>query len=188
MWTATGAGLVPVVIFYRVHGRWLTAALALVAALVAGCSADPGHPTVLPTPSTTPTHSATPTVSDLEAAADVVRKYYALLNQLRTNMTPDGIAALMAPQCPCREQLAAITEARSHGEHYIDHVRLASLTPTRDSSTEVSILVQYDADRGGLVDRHGRPVTTSQPRKGIKRLFHVALISGRWLIASIESA
>jgi hypothetical protein len=124
----------------------------------------------------------------LEAAADVVRKYYALLNQLRTNMTPDGIAALMAPQCPCREQLAAITEARSHGEHYIDHVRLASLTPTRDSSTEVSILVQYDADRGGLVDRHGRPVTTSQPRKGIKRLFHVALISGRWLIASIESA
>jgi hypothetical protein len=108
----------------------------------------------------------------LEAAADVVRKYY----------------ALMAPQCPCREQLAAITEARSHGEHYIDHVRLASLTPTRDSSTEVSILVQYDADRGGLVDRHGRPVTTSQPRKGIKRLFHVALISGRWLIASIESA
>jgi hypothetical protein len=158
--------------------------------LVVGCSSDPGHPTTLASLTATPTASASPTPSttDLEAATNVVRRYYALLNELVKTMDPRDLASLMARTCPCREQLAAISVAHSKGEHYVDHVELVSLTPVRDTSIEVSVLVEYNADRGGLVDARGRPVTTSAPRKGVKRVFRVIRQANRWLITDIGSA
>ena len=165
----------------------MAAALLL---LAVGCSGGPGKPTTLPTltPTATPTPTPTATVSDLEAATNVVRQYYALLNQLPISMDSRGIESLMTSRCPCRQQLAAIAEARSRGEHYIDHVRLVSLTPVRDSSRQISVLVEYDADRGGLVDEHGRTVTSAAPHKAVKRLFRVTRQAGRWLISEIGSA
>jgi len=103
-------------------------------------------------------------------------------------MDSTAIASLMAAGCRCRAQIAAIDAAKSKGEHYIDHVQLVSLTPVRDSSTEFSVLVEYNAAHGGLVDSHGRPVTTSKPRKGVKRLFRVGLHGNQWLIDDIGSA
>jgi hypothetical protein len=165
--------------------RFLT---VLVALLAVGCSADPGHPRTLPTFTATSTPTTTPTTSDRDAATQVVRRYYALLNELPKTMDSRGMASLMAADCRCRAQLAAIDTARSKGEHYIDHVELVSLTPVRDTPTQFSVLVEYNADRGGLVDSHGRRVTTSEPREGVKRLFRVALHANRWLIADIGSA
>jgi hypothetical protein len=166
------------------------AVLLVTAGVLVACSGDPGEPATLPslTPSPTPTATPTPTTNDLEAATNVVRRYYALLNRLRITMDVDSMAALMAPECHCREQVAAITEAKSRHEHYIDHVRLVSLTPVRESAAQISVLVQYDADRGGLVDEHGRTVTASPPRKGVKRLFRITLLNHHWLITSIGNA
>lgn len=171
-----------------VRVRRVSAGLCLAAMLVAGCSSDPGHPRTLPSLTATPTPSATSSATDLEAATSVVRAYYALLNQLVTTMDPRGIASLMTGACPCRQQLTAISEAQAKQEHYIDHVDLVSLTPVRDTPIEVSVLVEYNAGRGGLVDAHGRTVTTSKARNGVKRLFRVTREADRWLIADIASA
>ncbi|MDQ1698725.1 MAG: hypothetical protein QOG34_588 [Frankiaceae bacterium] len=162
--------------------------LVVALVLLAGCSGDPGQPRTLPHLTPTPTPTATKSVSDLEAATQVVRKYYALLNQLPTTMDASGIASLMASSCRCREQIAAINQAKSKGEHYVDHVSLISLTPVRDTSVRVSVLVEYNADRGGLVDAQGRVVSRSSPVKGVKRVFRLARDSDRWLIADIGTA
>jgi len=158
--------------------------------LLSACSGDPGRPTTLPTltPSPTASPSTTPTPGDLAAATQVVREYYALLNGLSRTMDSRGLAALMAVDCPCRQQVTAIENARSKSERYVDRVHLVSVTAVRDTSTQVSVLVQYDAAPGGLIDATGRPVTTSPARKGVKRLFRIALRTGRWLIVNIGTA
>jgi len=166
--------------------RVLTVAAAI--ALAAACSTNPGRPTTLPTLTPSPTASPTSSTSDLEAATNVVRQYYALLNRLSTTMDSRGLALLMTAYCRCRQQLTAIDQAKAKGERYIDHVELVSLTPVRDGNTEVSVLVEYNADSGGLVDAHGRPITRSAPRKGVRRLFRVVQQANIWLISDIGSA
>lgn len=173
-----------------VRARRFALVVGVAALFAAACSGDPGHPTTLPSLSAThsPSVSTTPTSSDLEAATQVVREYYTLLNHLAMTMDARGIGALMTSTCGCREQLTAIENARSKGQHFIDHVELVSLTPVRDTPIEVSVLVEYNAARGGLVDSSGHPVTTSKARRGVKRLFRLAFETNRWLIADIGAA
>ncbi|MBV9293307.1 MAG: hypothetical protein JO222_12715 [Frankiales bacterium] len=171
--------------------RRMVGALGLAALLAAcpACSGSGSTPQTLPPVSGSPTPSASATATsrqaELAAAEAVVRQYFSLVNRLRVRMNAAAIGRLMTPDCRCREQVAAIRDAARRGEHYVDHASSVTLTPAFQDQRAVQVLVSYNASVGGLVDSHGRRVTTSRPRRGVKRLFSLRLVSDHWLIASI---
>lgn len=165
---------------------------ALAAALaVSGCSSSGSKPVSLPSISpsaTSASPSPTPTAAELAAATAVVKRYYMVLNDLHNDMDAAAFAVLMTASCTCQQQVQAIREAAAKRERYVDHVRLVSMTPTIDSATTADVLVQYDSTRAGLVDAQGNAITSSPPKSGIKRVFHLQLMGGHWLISEIDAA
>ncbi|HET7309884.1 MAG TPA: hypothetical protein VFJ17_01005 [Mycobacteriales bacterium] len=167
----------------------LTAGMVVLSA----CSSGGSAPRSLPALSTTPaaaTSTAPPTskAAELAAVKAVVRRYYALANQLHRTMDADPLAQLMTPDCSCRQQIQAIRSAAAVHNHYVDTATITSLTPALDSATTADVLVEFDAGVGGLVDASGRVITKSPPRKGIRRLFLLRLVGHQWLIAEIRAA
>lgn len=179
----------PFAVFVR--GRRLALACVLAAIALGGCSSG-DKPVALPSlsPSTSPSASpsATSTADTAAAAVGVVRAYYAIVNNLHRRMDAAALSALMTKSCTCQQQVRAVAEAAAKGEHYIDRARLVSVTPAVNSPTSVDVLVEYNASRGGLVDASGHQVTSAYAKDGIKRLFHVREIGGRWLIVEIDVA
>jgi hypothetical protein len=179
-----------------VAGRRRGLGIGLLAAgivLLSACSSSGSTPRTLPRLSTTPaaaTSAAPPTskAAELAAVKAVVRRYYALLNALHERMDPAPFAALMTPDCVCRAQVNAIREARDRNQHYIDTVRLVSLTAAMETDSRADALVQYDARRGGLVDSAGRHVTSTRALAGVKRFFILEKVNGHWLISEIRAA
>jgi hypothetical protein len=180
----------------RRHGLVVGLVAVVAAGLLAslsGCSGGGSAPRTLPPLSTTPaaeTTSSPPTskAAELAAVKAVVRRYYALINDLHDRMDPAPLAQLMTASCTCRQQLEAVRSAARKGQHYIDTVRLVSLTAALETRSQADVLVQYRALRGGLVTADGRPVTSTKPRAGIKRFFVLQKIGGTWLIAEIRAA
>jgi len=167
-------------------------AMAASLALLSGCSDGGSAPRTLPPVSTTPaaaTSTAPPTskAADLAAVKAVVRRYYQLVNRLHSEMPADAFASLMTPTCVCREQVAAIRQAVSKHQRYIDTATVISITPALESKTTADALVQYDAGAGGLVNSQGRRLTSAPPRHGLRRLFHLRLVAGVWLIDDIQN-
>jgi hypothetical protein len=162
-------------------------------ALLAACGGGGSAPRTLPRLSTTPaavtsTAPLAGKAAELAAVKAVVRRYYALLNALHKRMDPAPFAALMTSHCVCRAQVNAIREARDRNQHYIDTVRLVSLTAAMETDSRADVLVQYDARRGGLVDAAGRDVTSTRASAGVKRFFILEKTDGHWLIAEIRAA
>lgn len=160
--------------------------------VLSACSSGGTAPRSLPPLSTTPAANAstappTSKAAELAAVKAVVRRYYALANHLRISMNAAPLSQLMTADCTCREQIRAIETAAAQGRHYIDHAILRSITPELDGPTAADVLVEFDAGPGGLVDSAGRAITSVSARAGIRRFFHLVLISGHWLISEIQS-
>ena len=174
-----------------VRGCRVALACALSALVLAACSSG-DKPVALPSLSQSPTASPTPSPTDSAQAAtsavNAVRAYYTIVNNFHRQMDAAALAALMTKTCTCQQQVRAVTEAAARGEHYIDHAHLVSLTPAVNSATSVDVLVEYNASAGGLVDGSGHHVTTAPAKDGIKRLFRLREIGGRWLIVEIDTA
>jgi hypothetical protein len=187
--TASDRGITLLPVFVGVRRIVGTLGLAAVFAAGVGCNGSGSTPQTLPPVSGSPTPSPSSTApsrqAELDAATAVVREYFRLVNRLRVQMNAAAIGRLMTADCRCREQVAAIRDAARRGQHYIDHAARLALTPAFQSGSAVQVLVSYDASAGGLVDSRGHHVTTSRPRRGVKRLFSLQLVSGQWLIASI---
>src|SRR3954447_8253720 len=92
-------------------------------AVLTGCSSGGSAARTLPPLSTTPaavTSTAPPTsrAAELSAIKAVVRRYYQLLNSPTTLANADALAALMAPNCKCREVAQSTREVATSGRHY----------------------------------------------------------------------
>lgn len=170
------------------------AGLAVVAALAAGCGGSDGGTALPPltpsatasssTPSTSPTHETKH--QELAAAKAVVRRYYAVLNNLHRDMNARALFALFTKDCACREQARAVKHARARGEHYIDHVRLLRVSGRITGDGLADVFVTFDAARGGLVDRNGRHITSAPPQSNVKRAFVLERTADGWRIAKLE--
>lgn len=164
-----------------------TVLAALFAALLTACSAAAVHPRTLPTLTASPTASPTPTpsTSDLEAATDVVRQYYALLNAATTNANAEALARLMTTTCRCQEVARSTREVAAKHERYFGKTVLRDLKVDAASATVVNILVSYDYDRSGIVDERGNAVTSSPGRTGASANFRLRKARNAWLIDAI---
>lgn len=166
--------------------RWLAAASVCAVGLVAGCSGDPGEPRVLPSLTATPSPSTTPTAaSDLEAATQVVRKYYSLLNAATTSANADALAALMTASCKCREVAQSTREVAAKHQHYFGEILLTSVLPSINGKAAADVLVHYDYTASGVADADGQVVRSSPGRKGIGVDFRLVREKSDWLIAEI---
>jgi hypothetical protein len=173
-----------------VGGRRL--GVATIAALVlplglAGCSGGSDSPTTLPPLSTTPAASAStaPPADPKAAAVAVVKEYFRLLNNLESDMSADGFAALEASDCPCRKFLRSLREIGARNQHYFGHATVTAATPVADSSTTVEVLTSYDSTVGGIKDASGRVVSSQPGRRGIAENFYVRKAGSRWEIRNI---
>jgi hypothetical protein len=181
----------PVFVAGRHRGLGVGLLLAGMIALSA-CGGSGSAPRALPALSTTPAADAstappTSRAAELAAVKAVVRRYYALLNRLHIDMNADGFAELMTEDCLCQQQVDAIRNAVARHEHYIDAVKLVSLTAALESRSRADVLVQYNARRGGLVEASGRQVTSTPAKAGLKRFFVLVLKENRWLISEIRA-
>lgn len=122
------------------------------------------------------------------AVIAVVRRYYAIANNLRRDMDASALAALFTPRCVCQQQVRAIRRAAAKHEHYVDQAHLNAITPLIDGPTEARILVDLSVSRGGLSTPSGRRVTSVPPAPDIHRLFQLRFTGGRWLIDEFEIA
>lgn len=174
----------------RTWKRWVAVVAMLAAAgCLAGCSTGPGKPTTLPTltPTTgaaTPTPS--PTASDLEAATNVVRRYYALLNAPTTAANADALSRLMTSTCKCQEVVEVTRAAVRKHERFFGRNQVVKLTPSRDGSAAAEVLVTYNYTRSGLLDANGRVVSQSTGRRGTTQVFRLLQSPRGWLITAIE--
>jgi hypothetical protein len=80
-----------------------------------------------------------------------------------------------------------VQSARKRDQHYIDHARVKVLRPSVEGPRVVSVLADYNSSSGGLVDSHGRRVTSTKAKRHVRWLFDVQRSGSRWLISSIES-
>jgi hypothetical protein len=166
-----------------------TAVLLVTAGVLVACSGDPGQPTTLPslTPSPTPTATPTPRTNDLEAATNVVRRYFALLNSATTKGNADALSHLMTASCKCQEVVRATREVAARGQHYFGRIRVTSVIPTIDGDASADVLVHYDYTASGVADLHGRVIRSSPARTGVGVDFRLIQQNQTWVIAQILS-
>ena len=159
--------------------------MASAIALAAACSTNPGRPTTLPTLTPSPTASPTPSTSDLEAATNVVRLYYALLNAATTEANADALARLMTPGCKCQEVAQSTREVAAKHEHYFGRTTVRDIRATPDSPDLIEILVSYDYERSGIANEQGRAIKASPGRHGASADFTLTRSEDHWLISAI---
>jgi hypothetical protein len=151
-------------------------------------TATVASPVATPSPTTPPTPSGRATrKAELAAATAVVRRYYAIANELRTHMDAGALAMLFTRSCPCQQQVRAIRAAAARHEHYIDQARLNVLRPELEGTNTASVLVDFDAGRGGLATRSGRQVTSAPAKNHVRRVFRLERTGARWLIFEIDA-
>jgi hypothetical protein len=115
----------------------------------------------------------------------VARRYYAALDGLRLRMRIAPLAAVMAPNCPCRAQIQAVEAAVRRGERYTDRVRLLTLVPHLDRPDLADVVVSVDVTRAGIVDARGRRIGRVTTAHGVHRELMLRRIAGRWLIERV---
>jgi hypothetical protein len=171
-----------------VRGARLALAVAAVLALLAGCSNAGSKPVALksitPTPSATAHTSAPP---EATSAAAAVKRYFALKSNLANRMDTAALGELETGECACRKFLESIRVTAARGQHYFGKSFIRSMTASADGPSQVEVLVEYDTTVGGTKDASGRVVFRGPARRGVKALFDVQLVGGRWLIADIAS-
>ncbi len=121
----------------------------------------------------------------LAAVSRVAKRYYAALDHLRVRMDPAPVAALIAPDCPCRAQVRAIEAAIRRGERYTDRVRVRTLLPHLDQADRADVVVSVDVRRGGLLDAAGRRIGAATTTYGVHRELMLRRIGRRWLIERV---
>jgi hypothetical protein len=170
-----------------VHKGWAAAALA-VASMLCGCSGDPGQPQTLPslTASATAKPTATPSMTDLEAATNVVRKYFSLVNSPTTPRTADALTHLMTPSCKCRRIPASMRVLVGRKEHYFGSSAVRKVSPNINGATSADVLVAYDYTAGGIADDAGRVIARSIGRRAVNVDFRLKRQSDSWLIDRID--
>lgn len=135
------------------------AAVALVALLAAGCSAEHAGslPPVASPSSATPSATATASTpaAQVEAAA---RAYFAELTRAGHTGDTRALRALVTPQCGCRDAIGYIEEEHRAGHHFttdyrVDAVRVHDVSEAGGSAT---VTVTYAASQ--VVDAQGRTV------------------------------
>jgi hypothetical protein len=148
----------------------------------------PLHP-VVPSPTATrpgPPAPATGRQAELAAATAVVRRYFAIVNNLHRDMNPQALGSIFAAGCACNAQVEAIRSASRLGEHYIDHATVNELRPSLDGPRSADVLADYAATPGGLVNGQGVRVTRTAGMKHIHWDFRLQLTHGRWTVTAIE--
>jgi hypothetical protein len=131
--------------------------------------------------------SSAPPHPPRQAALEVVRRYYRVLNSLRHTMDADALAALLTPSCPCQAQVAAIRTAAARGERYTDHASVNVMRASVQYPRHAFVLVNLDTGRGGLLASDGRRLTSAPPHDGVQRVFRLVRLRRHWSIAAIEA-
>jgi ABC-type phosphate transport system substrate-binding protein len=177
-------------------------ALAALAALAAGCggntqprslssgSPSPSTPaTATSSPSTSPTASSTPTTTGSAAVKKqldaTVRKYYDILNGLKSNMDADALAALFTKDCKCQKQVRSIRSVKADGNHYTQTYTIKNLAPGVSDSNHGTVLVTLSETAGGIANANGKLLQRSSARKNYLRDFHLVKMGQGWLIDEI---
>jgi hypothetical protein len=140
-------------------------------------------PTPPPSPSTTP---LAPKIGEIAAVKAVVKRYYAIANNLHLDMDSRALASLFTPACKCQAQARAVHLAASKGEHYIDHAHINALRASGEGPRFAHVLADIDAARGGLETSDGRTVTYARPQDHVRRVFRLEEFRQGWLIYSID--
>jgi hypothetical protein len=116
----------------------------------------------------------------------VVRRYFEVSNSLHRTMDATALGALFAPGCPCAAQARSVRRAAMRGEHFTGIAKVNALRTTKAGPGQIDVLADYDFGGGGVVDPTGHRVTTTPARRGIRWLFNLRRMHGRWLITRIE--
>jgi hypothetical protein len=101
-------------------------------------------------------------------------------------MDAEALASLFTSTCICQAQIRAIRSASRLGEHFIDHGTINDLRAGDQGPGHVGVLANYDSASGGLVDRHGRRITTTTAKKSVHWFFSLRRTGSRWLITDIQ--
>lgn len=132
-----------------------------------------------------PAISARP-VSAKAAELATVRRYFQIVNNLRTDMNAGGLAKLMTRDCPCQAQVRAIRSAAALGRVYIGRAHINVMRPNIDGRDVGDILVDYNATMGGELAAGDKRLTTTRSQRHIKWDFAVRRVGHRWLITRID--
>jgi hypothetical protein len=139
-----------------------------------------GHPT------TTRPSSPSPQTAR-QAALEVVRRYYHVINSLHRTMDAAALATLLTQSCPCQTQVEAIRAAAARDERYVDRASVNVMRASMQDARHAYVLVNLDTGRGGLVTSNGQRLTSAPPRLGVQRVFRLVRQRQRWSIAAIEA-
>jgi hypothetical protein len=182
----------------RIAAGMALAVAALVSMTACGSDSSSGPGTLPPLsapPSTSPSlASPAPSTSaaggkkaELAAATAVVRRYFAVVNELHEVMDAKSLAAIFASSCPCQQQVRAIKSAGAEGQHFVDHATINALRTNRDGLNLADVLADFNSSAGGLVNSHGHHVTSTKAKKHVRWVFDLRRFGSRWLITSIEA-
>jgi hypothetical protein len=115
----------------------------------------------------------------------VVRRYYKVLNNLKTDMDPSALAALLTNDCKCQEQVKSIRSVKAEGNHYTQQYTIKNLAPGVSNATHGTVLANMAVSTGGIADAHGHYVSRSKADPDYSDEFRLVKKDGRWLIYEI---
>lgn len=175
---------------------WATGALVLAA--VTGCAnggADPGHepsPTAAssrPTASSPTAQSASPSDRAAADAAALVRRYFATLDEVRSNPA-SSLSALntVAVGTQLAAQTKLVKEGRKRSLHQTGSTRIAQLKvqsvnldnsePSAGNVPTVTVDVCWDVSGADLVDKDGQSVVT--PKRADRGWTRYTVANDHW--------
>jgi hypothetical protein len=153
-----------------------------------GVSTSATHLSARPSGQPTTTRSFSPSPQTTrQAALEVVRRYYRVINSLHHTMDAAALATLLTRSCPCQAQVNAIRTAAARGERYADRASVNVMRASLQDARHAYVLVNLDTGRGGLVASNGRRLTSAPPRHGVQRVFRLVRQRRHWSIAAIEA-
>jgi hypothetical protein len=166
-----------------------------VAVVLAGCGGSSSGPHSLPplsaTPTATTSASPSPTATDskqaeLAAATAVVRRYYALLNNLSNRTDITSFTAIETAECSCRNFLQSLRMLQGRREHYFGTEHITALRAVVDDPITAEVLISYDATKGGIASDAGKVVSTVPPIKGAALNYRLTSQGGQWRIFRVD--
>jgi hypothetical protein len=186
----TGSGRLGVVVTTA-----LIAALSVTACSSGSSTAPQGLPALSSTVSASPPQSATPSpnrpkttakAAELAAVSAVIARYFAIVNNLHSDMDSYALGALFTTDCVCQAQTRSVRSAAAQHEHYIDHATVNALRASTEGTNNAGVLADYNTSSGGLVDSQGRRITRTRAKRSVRWQFSLRCIDSHWLISSIQ--
>jgi hypothetical protein len=163
------------------------AAVAVLVAVIAGCSNGPGP---LPSLAPEPTRTFAPSPESTGAAVNIGAVVRDLVRVIDTGLITgdlDALRARTAADCPCRRYVDRLTRSTRDGRHYRG-VQLVpdEIRPVRVGIGFARVLLRFTRTAGALVDAAGRPLANVRARGGQTVLLDLELHDGVWVMVGVR--